>query len=104
MRESKFYGGVYFELLAHKVIAKRTTNNRKRGAESSKATQMDRVKFNYAIIEVLHAIVRKPLNARRIWIIVDVAGGHGVEKHGQRGLEKSLTDARNWIKPHSMVD
>ena len=103
LAKQKFDGRVYFEPLVQKVTAKRTTKNRKSGTESLRAAQMDRVKFNNVIIEVLNAIVRKLPNAKKIRIIADGAGGHGVGKHGQRGLENALKDARNWIELQSTV-
>ena len=96
-KQENFDRRLYFEPLIREGKAKRTSVNRKSGTTVLLHVSMDRTKFNDSIIKVLQATVQKLPHAKRIRIIADGAGGHGVAKHGQRGLHNDLKDSRQWI-------
>ena len=86
-------GHVYFEPLIREVKAKRNPINRKSGTAFLRTTSTGRAKFNDVIIKVLKSAVQKLPNSKRIRIIADGARGHSAGKHGQKGLDKALSDA-----------
>ena len=80
-KQENFGRRLYFEPLIREGKAKRTSVNRKSGTTILHPKSMDRAKFNDSIIKVLQATVHKQPHAKRIRIIADGAGGHGVGKH-----------------------
>ena len=63
---------------------------------------IDYENFSGNIIEVLEATEHKQPHAKRIRIIADGLGAHGVGKHGQRCLDNSLKDAPQWVSSVSV--
>ena len=100
-KQISFDGRLYFEPLITEGKAKRNSVRRKAGSTILQPVSMDRVKFNAVIVKVLEATVQKLPHAKQIRIIADGAGGHSVGKHGQKGLDKALRDARQWISSNS---